>query len=120
MQSEHSFGDTFEWLKSTVLSRGLTIFAIIDFSADAGRAGLKMNPAQLLIFGNPKAGTPLMIAAPTLAIDFPLKILVSEDANGKVWVSFNSPLYLKECHKIADELMEKISSLEAIAESAAK
>jgi uncharacterized protein (DUF302 family) len=92
----------------------------IDFSADAGRVGLKMNPAQLLIFGNPKAGTPLMIAAPTLAIDFPLKILVSEDANGKVWVSFNSPLYLKERHKIPDELMENISGLEAIAESAAK
>ena len=120
MQSEHSFGDTFERLKSTVLSRGLTIFVNIDFRADADRAGLRMNSAQLLIFGNPKAGTPLMVAAPTLAIDFPLKILVSEDAKGKVWVTYNSPQYLKERHNIPDELLKNISGIESIAESAAK
>ncbi len=120
MQSEHSFGDTFERLKSTVLSRGLTIFANIDFSADADHVGLKMNPARLLLFGNSKAGTPLMIAAPTLAIDFPLKVLVSEDVNGKVWVSYNSPLYLKERHSIPDELLKNISGIEEIAESAAE
>ena len=109
VQSEHSFGDTFERLKSTVLSRGLTIFATIDFTEDAERVGLKLNRTQLLIFGNPKAGTPLMIAAPTLAIDFPLKVLVSEDAKGKIWVAFNSSLYLKERHNIPDTLIKNIS-----------
>ncbi len=118
--SEHSFADTFERLKSIVLSRGLTIFVTINFSEDAARAGLKMNPARLLIFGNPKAGTPLMIAAPTLAIDFPLKVLVSEDENGRVWVWYNSPLYLKERHHIPDQLLKNISGIVSIAESTAK
>lgn len=120
MQSEHSFGDTFERLKSTVLSRGLTIFATINFTEDAERAGLKLNHTQLLIFGNPKAVTPLMIATPTLAIDFPLKVLVSEDAKGKIWVSYNSSLYLKERHNIPDELLNNISAISDIAESASK
>ena len=120
MQSEHSFGDTFERLKSTVMSRGLTIFANINFSADAQNAGLKMNPSQLLIFGNPKTGTPLMIAAPTLALDFPLKIIVSEDAKGKVWVTYNTPHYLKERHNIPDELLKNIAGVVEIAESALK
>jgi uncharacterized protein (DUF302 family) len=82
--SEHSFADTASRLESAITSRGLTIFAKIDFSGDAERVGLKMNPTRLLIFGNPKAGTPLMLASPTLAIDFPLKVLVSEDAAGEV------------------------------------
>jgi len=118
--SKHSFTNTFERLKSNVLTRGLTIFATINFSEDAERATLKMNPTRLLIFGNPKAGTPLMIAAPSLAIDFPLKALIFEDANGRVWVSYNSPLYLKECPNIPDELLKNISAIESIAESAAK
>jgi len=118
--SAHSFEDTFERLKSIVVSHGLTIFATINFSDDAARAGLKMNPTRLLIFGNPKAGTPLMIAAPTLAIDFPLKILVSEDENGRVLVSYNSPLYLQERHNIPDELLKNIAGIVPIAESAAK
>ena len=120
MQSEHSFGDTFERLKSTVMSRGLTIFANINFTEDAQTADLKMNPTQLLIFGNPKAGTPLMIAAPTLALDFPLKIMVSEDAKGKVWVTYNTPLYLRERHNIPDELLKNIAGIVEIAESASK
>ena len=120
MQSEHSFGDTLERLKSTVMSRGLTIFANINFIEDAQTADLKMNPTQLLIFGNPKAGTPLMIAAPTLALDFPLKIIVSEDAKVKVWVTYNSPQYLKERHNIPDELLKNIAGIIDIAESSAK
>jgi uncharacterized protein (DUF302 family) len=118
--SGHFFADTFERLKSTVASHGLTIFATINFSEDAERAGLKMNPTRLLIFGNPKAGTPLMISAPTLAIDFPLKVVVSEDENGRVWLSYNSPLYLKERHNIPDDLLKNISSIVPIVESAAK
>lgn len=96
--SSHSFEGTFKQLQSNILSHGLTIFATINFSEDAERAGLKMNPVRLLIFGNPKAETPLMVALPNLAIDFPLKVLVSEDENGKVWLSYNSSLYLRERH----------------------
>jgi len=118
--SAHSFDDTFERLKSVVVSHGLTVFATINFSDDAEHAGLKMNPTRLLIFGNPKAGTPLMIAAPTLALDFPLKVLVSQDENGKVGVSYNSPLYLKERHNIPDELLKNISGIVSIVDSAAK
>ncbi len=118
--SAHSFADTFERLKSVVASHGLTVFATINFSDDAEHAGLKMNPAQLLIFGNPKAGTQLMIAAPTLALDFPLKVLVSQDEKGRVWVSYNSPLYLKERHNIPDELLKNISGIVSIVDSAAK
>lgn len=120
VQSERSFEETFERLKSAVLSKGLTVFATINFSDDAEHAGLKMNPTRLLIFGNPKAGTPLMIAAPSLAIDFPLKVLVSEDADGKVWLSFNSPQYLKERHNIPDEMLKNIGGIVPIVESAAK
>jgi uncharacterized protein (DUF302 family) len=115
--SQHSFEDTFQRLESTVTSRGLTIFARIDFSGDAQKAGLKMNPTRLLIFGNPKAGTPLMIAAPSVAIDFPLKILVSTDKNGKVWVSHNSPEYLKDRHNIPSDLVKSIAGVTEIAQS---
>ena len=118
--SAHSFVDTFERLKSAVLSKGLTVFATINFSDDAEHTGLKMNPTRLLIFGNPKAGTSLMIAAPSLAIDFPLKVLVSEDADGKVWLSYNTTQYLKERHNIPDELLKNIGGIVQIVESAAK
>jgi uncharacterized protein (DUF302 family) len=117
LTTQHSFEDTFQRLESSVASRGLTVFARIDFSGDAERTGLKMNPTRLLIFGNPKAGTPLMVAAPTLAIDFPLKILVSQDGNGDVWVSYNSPEYLKERHDIPESLLKNISGVALIAES---
>jgi len=117
LMSQHSFEDTFQRLESTVASRGLTIFARIDFSGDAQKAGLKMNPARLLIFGNPKAGTPLMIAAPTVAIDFPLKVLVSTDKNGKVWVSYNSPEYLRDRHNIPGDLMKNIAGVTEIVQS---
>ena len=115
--SQHSFEDTFQRVESSVASRGLMVFARIDFSGDAQKAGLKMNPTRLLIFGNPKAGTPLMIAAPTVAIDLPLKVLVSTDKNGKVWVSYNSPEYLSDRHNIPDDLLKNISGVVAIAQS---
>ncbi|MGA3060212.1 MAG: DUF302 domain-containing protein [Candidatus Bathyarchaeia archaeon] len=118
--SGHSLEDTFKRLKSNVESRGLTIFAIINFSEDAKRAALQLNPSILLIFGNPKAGTPLMIASPTLAVDFPLKVLVSEDENRRVWLSYNSPQYLKDRHNIPEELLKNISGIVSIVESSAK
>jgi uncharacterized protein (DUF302 family) len=117
LSSNHSFEDTFKRLESGVSSRGLTVFARIDFSGDAERAGLKMKPTRMLIFGSPKAGTPLMIATPTLAIDLPLKILVSEDEKGKVRVSFNSPDYLKERHNIPSQLLPNIAGIVSIAQS---
>lgn len=96
------------------MSKGLTVFARIDFSGDAGRAGLKMNPTRMLIFGSPKAGTPLMVASPTLALDLPLKVIVSQDNSGKVFLCYNSSEYLKERHNIPEELLKNISGIESI------
>lgn len=120
VMSEHSFADTFERLESQVALRGLITFARIDFQRDAEKAGLAMRPTRMLIFGNPRAGTPLMIAAPTLAIDFPLKVLVSEDESGRVWVSYNSTQYLEVRHNIPNELLKNISGIVGIVESVAR
>jgi uncharacterized protein (DUF302 family) len=120
LQSEHAFLDTVSRLESTVQSKGLTIFDRIHFNDDAQKAGLTMNPATLIIFGNPKAGTPLMQATPAIAIDFPLKILVSQDSEGKVWISYNSVEYLKERHNIPADLVKNIAGITMIAKSIAK
>jgi uncharacterized protein (DUF302 family) len=119
VESKHSYADTLSRLESAILSKGLTIFARIHFSDDAASAGLKMNPTAMIIFGNPRAGTPLMIASPTLAIDFPLKILVSKDSTGKVWVSYNSPEYLRDRHHIPVDLVKNIAGIIVIAEAIA-
>src|SRR5271169_3475174 len=119
VMSAHSFEDTVGRLETAVASLGLKAFARIDFSGDADRAGLKMQPTRLLIFGNPKAGTPLMVAAPTLAIDLPLKILVSQDEKRRVWVSYNSVQYLKDRHGIPEEMMKNISGIVSIVASTA-
>ncbi|HZC81052.1 MAG TPA: DUF302 domain-containing protein [Nitrospiraceae bacterium] len=118
--SKYSVPETIHRLESVVKSHGLTVFAHIDFSGDAAKVGLKMPPAQLLIFGNPKAGTPLMIASPSIAIDLPLKALAQEDADGKVWLSYNQPVYLKERHGVPDELVKNISGIGALVERAAE
>jgi uncharacterized protein (DUF302 family) len=94
------------------------VFALIDHSGEAERVGLKMRPTKLLIFGNPKAGTPLMLASPSSAIDLPLKILIWEDNQGKVWLSYNSPEYLKERHGLPQELMQNIAIVETLATKA--
>ena len=118
--SENSFEETFKRLESTVASKGLTIFARIDFSGDAGRVGLKMNPTRMLVFGSPKAGTPVMVASPSLALDLPLKVLVSQYNGGKVLLSYNSPEYLKERHNIPEELLKNISGIVSIVDSIIK
>src|SRR6202022_1521911 len=100
--SNHSVDETVDRLMGMMKSRGLTLFALIDHSGEAEKAGMKMPPTRLLIFGSPKAGTPLMLASPSIAIDLPLKILVWEDAGGKVWISYNSPEYLRERHGLPD------------------
>jgi len=116
--SKHSVPETVQRLDALVKSRGLTVFARIDFSGDADKIGLRMRPTQLLIFGNPQAGTPLMIASPSLALDLPLKALAWEDAQGTVWLSYNKPEYLKERHGLPDELMKNISAIGALVEKA--
>ena len=117
--SNHSVDDTVGKLKSILQAKGVKLFALIDHSGEAEKAGLKMKPTKLLIFGNPKAGTPLMLAAPSSAIDLPLKILIWEDADGKVWISYNSPGYLQQRHRIPSELLQNIAVAEGLAAKAA-
>jgi uncharacterized protein (DUF302 family) len=100
-------------------ARGLTIFAQIDFSGDAERAGLTMRPTGLVILGNPKGGTPLIVATPTAAIDLPLKILAWQDAEGKTWVAYNEAEYVQARHRFASDLVKNIAALGALAEAAA-
>jgi uncharacterized protein (DUF302 family) len=99
-------------------ARNLTVFARIDHSGEAEKAGLTMRPTQLIIFGNPKAGTPPMVAAPTLAIDLPLKALIWEDAEGRVWLSYNSPEFLQRRHQIPEDLMKNIAGVGAVLQAA--
>jgi uncharacterized protein (DUF302 family) len=94
--STHSIDQTVDRLETILQSKGVKLFALVDHSGEAAKVGLKMPPTKLLIFGNPKAGTPLMLAAPSIALDLPLKILVAQDSQGIVWISYNSPEYLKE------------------------
>ena len=116
--SNHSVEQTVERLQGILQAKGVTLFALIDHSGEAEKIGMKMRPTKLLIFGNPKGGTPLMLAAPSSAIDLPLKILVWEDANEKVWISYNSLAYLKERHGLPDELMANIAVVEKLAAQA--
>jgi uncharacterized protein (DUF302 family) len=118
--SNHSVDETVDKLKAILQSKGITIFALIDHSGEAIKAGIKMRPTKLLIFGNPKAGTPVMLAAPSSAIDLPLKILIWEDAQGKAWVTYNIPAYLQQRHNIPVELLPNVSGIEALAKSAAE
>lgn len=97
--------ETLTRLDKTIRGAGLTVFATIDHAAAAEGAGLRMPPATVLVFGNPKGGTPLMQSAPTIAIDLPLKILVWDDTNGKTWISYNSADYIAERHRLTG--MEK-------------
>lgn len=109
LSSPYSVPETLNRLESILQSKGLTVFARIDHSGEAEKIGMKLHPTQLIIFGSPKAGTPLMVASPTLAIDLPLKALVWQDAGAKVWVSYNSAEYLKQRHNIPDDLVKNIS-----------
>ena len=116
--SNHSVDETVERLKGILQARGVTLFALVDHSGEAEKVGLKMPPTKLLIFGSPKTGTPVMLAAPSSAIDLPLKILIWEDAQGKVRASYNSPDYLQERHGIPQELLENITVVETLAATA--
>ena len=111
LSSPYPFAETIQRLESSLQAQGLTIFCRIDHSGAAEKAGLKMHPTQVIVFGDPKGGTPLMIASPTAAIDLPLKALIWEDDGGKVWISYNTPEYLKQRHGIPDELLKNIAGI---------
>ena len=118
--SIHSVDETVERLRGILEAKGVTLFALVDHSGEAEKAGMKMPPTKLLIFGSPKAGTPVMLAAPSIAIDLPLKILVWQDADGKTRISYNAPEYLRERHNVPADLMQNISVVEALAAKAAE
>jgi uncharacterized protein (DUF302 family) len=100
IQSKHSVDETVTKLKAILQAKAVMLFALVDHSGEAEKVGMHMPPTKLLIFGNPKAGTPLMLATPGIALDLPLKLLVSEDAHGQVWLSYNSPAYLQARHNL--------------------
>ncbi len=120
VRSHHSVVETLDRLESLARARGLLVFARIDFSGDAGRAGLPLRPMQQLVFGDPKAGTPLLVASPRAGLDLPLKALAWEDADGAVWLSSNVPAYLETRHKLPHELMANIAGARALIEKAAQ
>jgi uncharacterized protein (DUF302 family) len=113
--SNHSVDETLQRLKGVLQAKGVKIFMVVDHSGEAEKVGLTMRPTKLVIFGNPGAGTPLMMAAPTCAIDLPLKILISEDQDGTVKISYNSPAYLQERHGIPREFLQNIAVVETFA-----
>ena len=116
--SAHSVAETIDRLEAVLREKNIHIFARIDQRDEAEKAGLHMPAMELLIFGNPKAGTPLMVAEPTIGIDLPLKALAWEDREGKVWLSYNAPEYLEERFSIAEELMKNISGIGGLVELA--
>jgi uncharacterized protein (DUF302 family)/uncharacterized membrane protein YidH (DUF202 family) len=116
--SNRSVDQTVDKLKGILQAKGVTLFAVVDHSGEAEKVGIKMRPTKLLIFGNPKGGTPIMLAAPSAAIDLPLKILVWEDGEGKVWASYNSPAYLQQRHGIPQDLLPNIAVVDALAAKA--
>jgi uncharacterized protein (DUF302 family) len=119
-RSGHSVERTVEHLQTVLQGKGITLFALIDHSGEAARVGMTMRPTKLLIVGNPKAGTPLMLAAPTSAIDLPLKILVWEDDHGDAWISVNSAHYLQTRHGLPEQLLPGIAALETLVTTAAE
>ena len=120
LSSPYSVPETLRRVESLLHEKGLAIFCRVDHSGEAEKAGLKMHPTQLILFGSPKAGTPVMVASPTIAIDLPLKALVWEDAGGKVWISYNSPEYLQQRHNVPSELVKNISAAGALLQLAVK
>jgi uncharacterized protein (DUF302 family) len=117
--SKHAVDQTVAALKAILDEKAITLFALIDHSGEAAKVGMQMRPTKLLIFGNPRAGTPVMMASPSIAIDLPLKILVWEDESGQTWISFNSPTYLAQRHHLPAALIQNIAVAGTLAEKAA-
>jgi uncharacterized protein (DUF302 family) len=120
LPSRHSVDEALGKLQAVLQGKGIAVFALIDHSGEAAKVGMKMRPTKLLIFGNPKGGTPLMLASPSIAIDLPLKILVWEDDQGKVWVSYESPEYLAERHRLPQDLAQNIGFIKTLAANVAE
>jgi uncharacterized protein (DUF302 family) len=120
IESRHSVNATLDKLKGILDSQGVKIFALIDHSGEAEKAGMPMHNTKLLVFGNPKGGTPLMLAAPSVALDLPLKILVWEDASGKVWLTYNSVEFIRQRHNLTPGLAANISIIDTLARKAAE
>ncbi|HUI78362.1 MAG TPA: DUF302 domain-containing protein [Bryobacteraceae bacterium] len=118
--SRHSVDETVAKLQQILLAQGVQLFAVIDHSGEAQKVGMEMLPTKLLIFGNPKAGTPLMLASPSIAIDLPLKALVWQDGGGKAWISYNAPQYLRSRHGLPQELVPNIAVMERLVRKAAE
>lgn len=116
--SPHTVEETVARIEAILRSKGITLFALIDHSGEAVKVGLQMPPTKLLIFGKPEAGTLLMLAAPRIAIDLPLKALVREDATGQVWVSTNSAAHLRERYGLSPEHLPPFAVAEAIVAAA--
>jgi uncharacterized protein (DUF302 family) len=111
LRSNRGPQDTMDRLEAAVKTRGMTIFARIDHAAGAADAGLSLGPTELLIFGNAKAGTPLMQAAQSIGIDLPLKALVWQDASGDTWISYNEPSWLANRHALANDIAAVIGNM---------
>jgi uncharacterized protein (DUF302 family) len=119
LPSRHSVDETVQRLQNMLQEKNINIFALIDHSGEAAKVGMEMRPTKLLIFGNPKGGTPLMQAAPSTAIDLPLKALIWQDAEGKVWLTYNDPAYLQQRHGFPAELVANIAGVSGLLEKAA-
>src|ERR1700691_4543992 len=116
--SRYSVPDTLARLQAILKEKGMMVFALVDHSGEAAKAGLEMRPTQLLIFGSPKGGTPLMVSAPRLAIDLPLKALAWQDEQGRGWLSYNSPEYLQERHGFPLDLLKNIAGISTLIQKA--
>jgi uncharacterized protein (DUF302 family) len=116
--SKYSVPETLHRLETILTAKGIQVFALVDHSGEAEKAGLKMPPTQLLIFGNPKGGTPVMLAAPTAAIDLPWKALAWQDTSGKVWLSYNDAAYIQRRFGLTDDVMKPLAGLGAVIEQA--
>ena len=120
LRAQRTAAATADWLEALLTERGILVFARIDFSADAARAGLTMPAEQLLIFGNPRAGTALMRAAPSVGLDLPLKALVWEDDGGECWLAYNDPLYIVRRHGLAATFGQNLAAVVPLLERAAQ
>jgi uncharacterized protein (DUF302 family) len=116
--SKYTVAETLDRLEAILSAKGIKVFARVDHSGEAEKSGLKMPPTQLLIFGNPKGGTPVMLAAPTAAIDLPMKALAWQDADGKVWLSYNDSAYIQRRFGLAEDVMKPLAALGAVIEQA--
>ena len=120
LRANRSVGDIVAGLLAIFQEKGIRLFALIDHNGEAKKVGMEMPPTKLLIFGNPKAGTPLMLAAPTIALDLPLKILVWQDTAGQVWITYNAPDFLQHRHSLPENFLANISVVASLAENAAR